>query len=126
MLIPLPASGGALLATPVGVWMVCIARRAKTEHPLGFSPGKAPPGGIALKAPLARLRALFCIGISKGLPHEGVRVPGIIPKDSVRRKRLDAVSEADEPLPDTKICGDARSVVSIGFPENAGMAADPL
>jgi hypothetical protein len=40
--------------------------------------------------------------------HQGGRVPGIIPKDNVRRKRLDGVSEAHEALPDTKVCGNAR------------------
>jgi hypothetical protein len=43
-------------------------------------------------------------------------VPGIIPKDNVRQKRLDGAAEAHEALPDTKICDDAQ---------NAGAAADP-
>ena len=77
---------------------------------MGFSPGKTAPRGIALK----------------GRPRVGH-----IPKDNVRRKRLDGVSEAHEALPDTKICGDARYLPSMSrshseFPQNTGAPADLL
>jgi hypothetical protein len=72
-----------LQAAPRAVWTFSCAypNRPKGEQRLAhaFRPGKTYGNKIALKAPPARL-ALFCIGISKGLPHEGGRLWGVIPK----------------------------------------------
>jgi hypothetical protein len=48
-------------------------RTENSPGPKAFGPWNHPHNGIALKAPPARYRAVFSIGIPEGLPHEGVR-----------------------------------------------------
>src|SRR5580693_1814064 len=130
-LILVPFNPGLSYLGPSGpvVWTFSCAysKRPKDERKTaqGFSPGKVRRLALPKQDRIMLPAGLDILGRPKGenrIAHglqpwedgpernrpERAAEGRSFPKDNVRRKRLDGVSEAHEALPDTKICGDAR------------------